>query len=92
MIAYTPLLNKIPKPTVKKLELKELTLYDQMSAVEYTRLPLEERFELNQRRKEAGLKAINHGWGDYDGQRPFLGELHTRAPTDFAFLKSLLGE
>ena len=77
----------VPAPSKLSPVLAEMSVYEKVSHVEFMQLSLQTRWMIDQKRNEAGLPAIMHGWGSYEEQRALLPSLIQNSLDDFAFLK-----
>lgn len=85
--AYCPLPRLLPRPALRKIELRSMEAYDKMQAAEFRNLPLQERVMLGVERTRLGIPQIQHGWGTYEEQLPHLPGMLQRSTDDFNFLK-----
>jgi len=86
-VAYIPLIGWLPKPQ-KAIEAKmeEISVYDQMSDLEFSMLPMEISDAVNMK-KMMELKTAPRllSWGSYAEERTLLSGIDVRAVKDFAY-------
>lgn len=76
--AYWPLPALLPRPRPKEVILKEMSVYESMSHLEFMQLPFQERSMLAEARLASDKPQINHGWGEYNQQVLLLKGLMER--------------
>jgi len=89
-VAYAPLGAMMPKklPPPKKMEVQELSVYENMSDAEWSQLPLEIVDKVTMQFIEAGKAPRAVTWGDYQAERPTLSGLQDRSAMDFKYLST----
>lgn len=89
---YLPTIKMLPKPVkeMKKEEIQDISVYEEMSDVDFMNLPIEVQFEVERMLTEAGKPTRILSWGSYKEERPTLGNLQERAVKDFDFMQRLM--
>lgn len=90
MLAYCPLIGKMPKAeseeAEKKKELESLEYYEKLSDLEWSKLPLEVTDKVMEKFFEEQKMPRLACWGQYAEERPHLSDIHERAAVDFKYL------
>jgi len=90
--AYAPLIGMLPKPKKpeKEGDLQDLSVYEEMTATEYSQLPMEIVDKIDQKRIEMGKPPRVVSWGNYEDERTLLPQLQERAKKDFKYINQMM--
>jgi len=90
VLAYTPLLKLMPKPKKvqeDKEDMQDLSVYENMSDLEWSQLPMSVTDQVNAKQLEAGKEPRLVPWGDYLTELSAMTGLRNNICEDFGYLR-----
>merc|ERR1719262_810408 len=95
VLAYVPLVGMLPKPKKEEGEdkgLQPLNVYEEMTDLEFSQLPMEILDKVTEKMVTEGKAPRMVLWGIYKDERPYLYEMQDRALQDFKYINAAMVE
>jgi len=89
-LSYAPLIGLMPKEKKEKDKpvLQDLSVYESMSDLDWSLVPMEIKDQVQGLQLAASKLPRVVAWGNYQDERPTLGNIHGRAVADFKYISA----